>query len=71
MKSCYLRMISFYIYQIQLHLYAQCSSLLKQFGLIFGYKVSMHKSQLFPINSEAFDLDYSNIQFQIERKQFT
>lgn len=30
----------------------------------------MCKSNLFQINNEAFDLDYSDIQFQIKERQF-
>lgn len=46
-------------------------SLLEQFGSISGYKINMHKSELFPLNKEAFNLDYSGIPFQIQEKQFT
>lgn len=46
-------------------------SLLTQFGQFSGYKLNLHKSELFPANEAALTLDYTNLPFKIVENQFT
>lgn len=42
-------------------------SLLGQFSEFSGYKLNLHKNELFPINANALKLEYANIPLKIEK----
>ena len=45
-------------------------SALAQFGQVSGQKLNLHKSELFPVNTEALALKYTRLPFQIVENKF-
>lgn len=46
-------------------------SVLTQFGQFSGYKLNLHKSELFAVNSVALAFEYTTLPFKVVQDRFT
>lgn len=47
------------------------SSILNQFGHVSGYKLNLHKSELFPVNGMALTSELDDLPFKVVENKFT